>query len=223
MATELKANKRNTTKRSYITQLRQEGNVPAVVYGSGTEPQSVAVTETEFIKVIKDHGLNGVISLVTDDKKKLSVMVQEVQRDHLKNEIRHIDFIVVDLKKEMEADVPLTVTGESPGVKEGGVLQRILHTVTVKAKPNDFPDHIEVNAENLNIGDSLLVRDLPASSSYEIVDDEEEVVLTVTPPAVAETEDEDAEDREEAEADPGGDAEGKAVDNEDKGSGGPKE
>lgn len=64
MATELKANQRNTTKRSYITQLRQKGNVPAVVYGSGTEPQSVAVTETEFIKVLKDQGLNGVISLI---------------------------------------------------------------------------------------------------------------------------------------------------------------
>ncbi|MDN4076244.1 50S ribosomal protein L25/general stress protein Ctc [Fictibacillus terranigra] len=219
MATELKANKRNTTKRSYITQLRQKGDVPAVVYGSGTEPQSVAVTETEFIKVIKDHGMNGVISLVTDDKQKLSVMVQEIQRDHLKNEVRHIDFIVVDLQKAMEADVPLTVTGESPGVKEGGVLQRILHTVTVKAKPNDFPDHIEVNAENLNIGDSLLVKDLQTSSSYEIVDDQEEVVLTVTPPTVADTEVEDDEDREEAEADPGGDAEGKAVDEEDKGTG----
>ncbi|MGG1572716.1 50S ribosomal protein L25/general stress protein Ctc [Fictibacillus sp. NRS-1165] len=219
MATELKANKRNTTKRSYITQLRQKGDVPAVVYGSGTEPQSVAVTETEFIKVIKDHGMNGVISLVTDDKQKLSVMVQEIQRDHLKNEVRHIDFIVVDLQKAMEADVPLTVTGESSGVKEGGVLQRILHTVTVKAKPNDFPDHIEVNAENLNIGDSILVKDLQTSSSYEIVDDQEEVVLTVTPPTVADTEVEDDEDREEAEADPGGDAEGKAVDEEDKGTG----
>lgn len=218
MATELKANQRNTTKRSYITQLRQNGDVPAVVYGSGTEPQSVAVTETEFIKVLKDQGLNGVISLNTDGKKQ-SVMVQEIQRDQLKNEVTHVDFLVVDLKKEIESDVPLTVTGESPGVKEGGVLQRILHTVTVKAKPNDFPDHIEVNAENLNIGDSFLVKDLVTSSAYEIMDDEEEVVLTVTPPTVAETEDEDAEDAEEAEADAGGDAEGKAVDEEDKDNG----
>lgn len=220
MATELKANKRNSTKRSYITQLRQEGNVPAVVYGKGTESQSVAVMETEFIKVIKENGLNGVISLVTDDKKKLSVMVQEIQRDHLKNEVKHIDFIVVDLKKEIEAEVPVTVTGESPGVKEGGVLQRILHTVTVKAKPNDFPEHIEVSAENLNIGDSLLVKDLPTTSAYEIVSDEEEVVLTVTPPTVEETEDEEAEGEE---AESGGDAEGKAVDAEDQDAGDDKD
>ncbi|EIT84185.1 50S ribosomal protein L25/general stress protein Ctc [Fictibacillus macauensis ZFHKF-1] len=189
MATQLKANKRQTEKRSYITQVRTEGNVPAVVYGNGIEAQPISVEEVEFIKVLRENGLNGVISLNTEGKT-IPVMVQEVQHDRLKNEVRHVDFLVVDLKKEVEAEIPVNIVGDSPGVKEGGVLTRVLHTVTVKAKPNDLPEHIDVSIEKLGVGDSFLVNDLSKNSAYELISDGEEVILTVTPPTELSSEEE---------------------------------
>ncbi|MGC4378596.1 50S ribosomal protein L25/general stress protein Ctc [Fictibacillus sp. Mic-4] len=207
MATTLNAINRNHFKRSYKHRLREEGNVPSVLYGNGTDPRNLAVQEVEFIKVLREVGKNGIISLKTEDNETFNVMVQDMQKDSLKDSLTHIDFLVVDLKKKIEADVPVHVTGESPGVKEGGVLQRVLHTVKVKALPNELPEQIDVHIDQLMIGDSLVVNDLPQSASYEILNDENEVVLTVLPPTVPET--------NEAEQD-GDDKAGEAIDAEDK-------
>jgi large subunit ribosomal protein L25 len=159
------------------------------------------VDEPEFIKAYREAGKNGVIKLKVDGKD-YSVMVQEMQVHPLKNAVTHIDFIAIDLNKETEAEVPVVLTGDSLGVKEGGVLQRVLATVNVKALPSDFPEQLEASVEGLNIGDSLYVKDLPTGSKYEILHQEDDVVASVTPPKIQD----DETDPDTEEADKVGDA-----------------
>lgn len=201
MATNLTVEKRNTEKRSFLTELRNKGHVPANLYGYGTKSVALSVDEPEFIKAYREVGRNGVLKLKVDGKD-YSVMVQEMQVHPLKNEVTHIDFIAIDLNKETEAEVPVVLTGDSVGVKEGGVLQRVHATVNVKALPSDFPEQLEASVEDLNIGDSLYVKDLPTGSKYEILHEEDEVIASVVPPKLQDEE----TDPETEEADEAGDA-----------------
>jgi large subunit ribosomal protein L25 len=198
MATNLTVEKRITEKRSALTGLRNKGHIPANLYGYGTESVAVSVDEPEFIKAYREVGKNGVINLNVDGKN-FSVMVQEMQIHPLRNVVTHIDFIAIDLNKETEADVPVVLSGESPGVKEGGILQRVLATVSVRALPADFPEQLEASVDGLNISDSLYVKDLPKASNYEILNEEDEVVASVTPPKIQDDEtDPDTEEADEA-------------------------
>ncbi|MBY6038526.1 50S ribosomal protein L25/general stress protein Ctc [Fictibacillus nanhaiensis] len=201
MATNLTVEKRNTDKRSMLTELRSKGHVPANLYGYGTKSVALSVDEPEFIKAYREVGKNGVLKLKVDGKD-YSVMVQEMQVHPLKNAVTHIDFIAIDLNKETEADVPVVLTGESAGVKEGGILQRVLATVSVKALPADFPEQLEASVDALEIGDSLTVKDLPTGKNYEILHEEDEVIASVTPPKIQDEE----TDEETEEADEAGDA-----------------
>lgn len=201
MATNLTVEKRDTEKRSFLTELRNKGHVPANLYGYGTESVALSVDEPEFIKAYREVGKNGVLKLKVDGKD-YSVMVQEMQVHPLKNAVTHIDFIAIDLNKETEAEVPVVLTGDSVGVKEGGVLQRVHATVNVKALPSDFPEQLEASVEELNIGDSLYVKDLPTGSKYEILHEEDEVIASVTPPKLQDEE----TDPDTKEADEAGDA-----------------
>ncbi|MBN3552984.1 50S ribosomal protein L25/general stress protein Ctc [Fictibacillus nanhaiensis] len=201
MATNLTVEKRNTDKRSILTELRSKGQFPANLYGYGTKAVSLSVDEPEFIKAYREVGKNGVLKLKVDGKD-YSVMVQDMQVHPLKNSVTHVDFLAIDLNKETEAEVPVVLTGESAGVKEGGVLQRVLATVNVKALPADFPEQLEASVEDLNIGDSLSVKDLPTGKKYEILHEEDEVVASVTPPKLQDEE----TDEETEEADAEGDA-----------------
>jgi large subunit ribosomal protein L25 len=201
MALDLAVEKRTIDKRSTLTEIRNKGQVPAVLYGYGTEVISLSVDEPEFIKAYREVGKNGVLKLNVDNNN-FSVMVQDMQVHPLKNSITHIDFIALDLNKETEAEVAVVLTGDSPGVKEGGVLQRTLPTVHVKAKPGEFPEQLEVSVESLQIGDSLTVKDLPTGKSYEILQEEDDVIASVTPPTVQEVEETD----EETDGDEAGDA-----------------
>lgn len=201
MATNLTVEKRNTDKRSTLTELRNKGHFPANLYGYGTKAVSLSVDEPEFIKAYREVGKNGVLKLKVDGKD-YSVMVQDMQVHPLKNSVTHVDFLAIDLNKETEAEVPVVLTGESVGVKEGGVLQRVLATVNVKALPADFPEQLEASVEDLNIGDSLSVKDLPTGKKYEILHEEDEVIASVTPPKLQDEE----TDPETEEADAEGDA-----------------
>ncbi|KZE68110.1 hypothetical protein AWM68_17040 [Fictibacillus phosphorivorans] len=201
MATNLTVEKRNTDKRSTLSELRNKGHFPANLYGYGTNSVALSVEEPEFIKVYREVGKNGVLKLKVDGKD-YSVMVQDMQVHPLKNSITHVDFLAIDLNKETEAEVPVVLTGESVGVKEGGVLQRVLATVNVKALPSDFPEQLEASVEALNIGDSLSVKDLPTGNKYEILHEEDEVVASVTPPKLQDEE----TDPDTEEADQEGDA-----------------
>ena len=195
MAATLKALDRKTTKRSELRTLREkEEGLPAVIYGKDRKSAPVQVDALQFIKVYREVGKNGVIELDFEGQGKYPVMVYDMQVDSIKNHVLHVDFYSVDLNKEVEAEVPVHLTGEAAGSKEGGVVQQLLHEILVKAKPNDFPDSIDVNISELNIGDAVQAADLPKGDKYEILLDDEEPIASIVPPTEEPVEDEEEAD-----------------------------
>ncbi|REJ06885.1 50S ribosomal protein L25/general stress protein Ctc [Halobacillus trueperi] len=182
MAITLKANQRQNLKQSVTRELRLEGNIPSVVYGKDKEPITVAVNSIELLKTVRDEGKNAIISLDIDGKDTVDVMLHEYQVDPLKDELIHADFYVVNMSEEMDVEVPVHLEGEAVGSKEGGVVQQPLYDLAVRAKPRDIPEEIVVDISELNIGDSIMVGDLKESRNYEITEDENTTIVSVTPP-----------------------------------------
>src|SRR5690625_358616 len=192
----LKAVKREDHTTSATKKLRGQGQVPAVVYGKDKETKSIAVNSIELVKTVRDEGRNAIISLDVENDKSVEVMLHDYQMDMLKDELIHADFYIVDMSEEMDVDVAIRLDGEAAGTKEGGVLQQPLFELVVRAKPNNIPDEIVVDVSDLDIGDSITIADLPKSDKYEILEEEDTAVATVTAP----TEEEDLEPSDEDES-----------------------
>ncbi|MFP7480144.1 50S ribosomal protein L25/general stress protein Ctc [Terribacillus saccharophilus] len=200
MAVKLKADKRENNTKSYIRGLREEGIVPAVVYGSGKEPLSVAVDSVDLLKTVRDEGKNAIISLdVKGDT--VDVMLHDYQTDSLKGNLVHADFYVVNMSEARNVEVPIQLEGDAPGSNEGGVLQQPLFDLEISAKPNDIPEHITVDVSKLEVGDSISVGDLSTDGSYEILTDADTTIATVTAPtAEIESDDTTTGDADDVEA-----------------------
>ncbi|HIV82640.1 MAG TPA: 50S ribosomal protein L25/general stress protein Ctc [Candidatus Salinicoccus merdavium] len=199
---------RETKTRSAINQLRNTGQVPAVVYGYQVENTAVAVDEIEFIKVIREVGRNGVIDLELGGKP-TKVMVTDYQFDSLKNQITHIDFVAINMKTEVTVDVTIELTGEAKGVDEGGIVEQPIFEVQVTATPDNIPESLELDVTELEIGDTLYVSDVSTTGNFTIENEEDEALVTVVPPQKEEEpedEEEGGEDEESAEGEESADA-----------------
>jgi len=199
MAVTLNAKSRENLKKSATKKLRATGLVPAVVYGKSEAARPISINELELVKTVRDEGRNAIISLKVEESGSLDVMLHDYQMDPIRNELVHADFFVVNMKEEMEAPVPIRLVGEAVGAKEGGVVQQPLFELTVRAKPRDIPEEIEVNVEALAIGDSLTIADLSAAADYSFAEDPETTVVTVTAPTVVEESTEEADENAEPE------------------------
>lgn len=194
MTTVLKANKREAGKRSTLTQLRKGGQLAAVLYGYQTESMPISLNYKETAKVVQSQGYTSVFKIEVDGKK-VNAVLTDIQRDAIKGHVKHVDFLAINMKEELEVDIPITLIGTSIGVKEGGVLTQPNHTVKVKVKPSEIPDNFEVDISGLAVGDTLAVGHVRANySDFTIVEEDAYTLATVTPPAQEVAEDSVAED-----------------------------
>lgn len=194
MAITLKASKRESLARATTNKLRNEGLIPAVVYGQEEAPVTVSVDNLELLKTVRDEGRNAIIGLEIENGETVDVMLHEYQTHPVKGDVIHADFYIVDMKSEMDVEVPLNLVGEAVGTKEGGILQQPMYELQVRAKPRDIPEEITVNVEHLEIGDSINVEDLPKAAEYEFLDEPDATIANILPPEEEEEEtDEDAD------------------------------
>ncbi|WP_107840039.1 50S ribosomal protein L25/general stress protein Ctc [Metasolibacillus meyeri] len=185
MSTALTTNKRTKGQHSALTQLRQQGAIPGVVYGYQVESTPISIDAKKFAKILSEQGSNGVFQLELEGEK-INAVLSEVQRDALKGFVKHVDFQVINMAEDLEVSVPVTTTGDSVGVAEGGLLLQPIREITIKVKPNAIPEAIEVDVTNLAIGSSLTVGDIRSQQAYDILNDDEEVLITVAAPTVEE-------------------------------------
>lgn len=190
------ATRTHHSNRSELSEIRNNGGIPCVIYGYQTENTSVSVKENEFIKVIREVGRNGVIDLQTGEDA-VKVMVSDYQFDAMKNQITHIDFLAINMNQEQTVDVSITLVGEAPGAGEGGVIEQPTFTVSVTAKPADIPETIEVDISEMNIGDTYYVSDIRSKGNFVIEDEDDVALVTCHVPAVEE-EPEEGEEVDEA-------------------------
>ncbi|MGH2428072.1 MAG: 50S ribosomal protein L25 [Candidatus Limnocylindria bacterium] len=170
--------------------LRRDGIIPAVVFGKGEDSTSVQIDAKEFETLYKAAGRTSIIMLsVPGGGRRKSGIIKSVQRHPLSGSALHVDFFLVNLKQEMEVDVPLAFVGEPPAVEEtGGTLIHYLGTVRVKALPTDLPHEIEVNVSTLTSLDvAIHVKDLSLNRDLvHVVTDGDELVAKVVPPRIEE-------------------------------------
>jgi len=185
--------------------LRRGGHIPGVVYGRGLEPIAVAVATRDLFSVLHTAaGLNALISLDVDGSKVLTV-AREIQRHPVRGDITHLDFIQVSLTEPIQADVLIDFQGIPVGVsQDGGVVETIETTVSIRALPAEIPTSIAVDISALEVGDTLLLGDLPSIAGVEYVDDAERPLATVLHPRIVEEAEAVPEEGEE----PGADADG---------------
>ncbi len=181
MSTTIKAQSREIGKQSKLTQLRGEGYVPAVVYGYETESSSIVINELDLLKTLREVGRNGVMKLDVDGKE-VNVVLSDYQMDVLKGNFVHADFLSINMTDELEVSVTVVLTGDAQGVREGGVLNQPNREITIKVKPSEIPDSIDVDVTDLEIGDSLLVGDIREKTNFEILTEDDYTLVSVSAP-----------------------------------------
>lgn len=194
---QLEASVRRPLTKGERKRLRQEGRIPAVVYGKGKDNVLVSIDGRKFASLLQlPSGLNTIVDLRIDGGVD-TVMVKDLSRDiFLSDKIDHVDFIRISLTDKIEVQVPVLLTGEARGVKEGGILQQPLREITIKCLPAEIPEHVELDVSELEIGQHLSVADLPVMAGVEVLTDPAEIVVTIEAPR----EEEAAEATEEGEA-----------------------
>ncbi len=201
--TVIKAAVRNEKGKGSARKLRSKKIIPAVLYGHKVDPVMLAIENSEIVKAFKTGDDTTLIKVQIDnqgEKDEKLVMIRETQRHPVKNNILHLDLFAVNVKEKIHAPVHIRITGESPGVKLGGILRQIVREIEVRALPTDIPQHFEVDISKLEIGDSLQVSDLNTPENVQLLVDESAPILSIMPPTVIkEDEPEEGEEGEEVE------------------------
>ncbi len=171
--------------------LRNEGKIPAVIYGNGFATHNIVLDEKEILKVLKSLGENAVVNLEIDGKTE-TAMVKDIQRTPIGHNIIHIDLQQVDAKEKIQVEVPVMLVGKEHGIDDG-VLQQQLDTILVECLAVNIPRHIKVDINDMNVGDSMTVADLYENENYVILNEKDEVVASIIPSTLNSSE-EDAAD-----------------------------
>ena len=187
MQANLKATLRESIGSGESRRLRNEGFLPAVIYGLGMDPVSIAVNAREFTNALKtDAGSNVILNLEVG-KSKYTTLAREIQRHPYKNEFLHIDLIQIDLTQNVEANVQVNFLGTPIGVKdEGGLVQTINSTITVSTLPSTIPASLDLDISELNVGENATVLDVKLPEGVELAtEDDDSILVTITLPRAA--------------------------------------
>ncbi|HEX4662023.1 MAG TPA: 50S ribosomal protein L25 [Candidatus Saccharimonadales bacterium] len=214
---------RNITGKK-VKDLRQAGDIPAVIYGHNIEPTSVMAPAGLVEKVVASAGKHHPVQLNLDGKTRLT-MIKSVDMDPVKHKVRHVSFHAIKQNEKVKTEVPIVLTGsgESPAERAGLIVLTTLETVNVEALPNDLPDAIEVSVATLTeVGDHLTIADLVIPKGVVIDNDPEQGIASVYEPSALAAANEEAggdaepEDVADVEAENGEDTDQTAQASEDK-------
>jgi large subunit ribosomal protein L25 len=180
----LQVQERDSRGSAESRRLRSRGLVPGVLYGNGGKAHPFCIEERELRRALTgDHGLHAILDVVLEGQQKAHhAVLKEYQLDPKRARLLHIDLQEVRLDQAIHAQVVVELVGESEGAKEGGVLSQVNREVNVEALPMEVPERLELDVSAMLIGDSMRVSDLRVPEGVKLLDDEETVLATVTPP-----------------------------------------
>jgi len=199
----LAASQRNSTGKGAARQSRMAGNIPGVIYGPELDPLPLELNEKDFRVAIKQaSGFSSIIDLDINGKIN-KVIIRDLQRDPVTNEVIHIDFHAVSMNKPINLSIPVKIVGIPIGVKtEGGILETTMRELEISCLPTDIPEQFELDVSELAIGDSIHVEDLEIPKVKILAEPQRTVVVVAAPTVIkeAETTEEEAEAAEGEEA-----------------------
>lgn len=174
----LKVQKRDTNTPAKL--VREQGLIPAICYGSGKENIAVQMDYQLFKKAYVKAGENTIVELDVDGEKH-NVLVHEIQLDPIYNTAIHVDFMLLNMKENVDTNVPVVLVGEAPAVKEqGGVLNHVLHEVAVRCLPGNIPHEFTLDISGIaDFHTALHVSDLQVPENVEILTDSENTIVNV--------------------------------------------
>lgn len=184
---QLKAEPREMTGKK-VRRLRHAGILPATVYGHNVQPQNIQVDAHDFGGVLRRSGRSQLIDLVIGSEQPRPVFIKQTAVDAKRNVIQHIEFYQPNMRVRMHSRVPLHFAGESPAVKEGGILLPVLDHVEIDSLPDDVPAAgIEVDVSQIvEINGTLHAGDLTIPPGVELITPPDEIVAKVNPPVAEE-------------------------------------
>ena len=198
---ELKANIRNSVGKGQARALRRAEKIPAVLYGPETEPVLLSVEIINLEKALKKSTASQALlnlTILNDKNTSRPAMIKELQTHPVSRNYLHIDFYEISMDRKIRVKVPVVVKGKSRGVEEGGILQIIRRKLEILCLPTEIPETIEIDITDLDIGDSIHVKEIPVEGDIEIPADVNFTVITIVSPK-AEVEEISEEGEEEAE------------------------
>jgi large subunit ribosomal protein L25 len=204
MAVMLNVQPRTERGKNDMRKLRTRGRVPAVVYGHGDETRTLSVSAHDLEKLLGSISVeNTIIDLALEGGATTPALIREVQYHPARKLVLHVDFLVIHAGQKIHLEVPIRLHGSPIGVRDnGGILQEVLRDLHVECLPGDIPEAIDLDIDNLDVGDVIHVRDVSAPN-VRILNDPDIVLVTVVAPTVAELpEDLEAEEGVAGEGEP---------------------
>ncbi|MFZ5802270.1 MAG: 50S ribosomal protein L25/general stress protein Ctc [Candidatus Omnitrophota bacterium] len=183
----LKAKTRQPNGTRVARNLRRGGRIPGILYGHGIRPLSLEVEQSDLVRALHTKaGENVLINLEVPgvDLKETTCRIKEIQQNPITEEIQHVDFTLISLKEKIEVNVPVVIQNaeEAAGVKEGGILDVVIHEVLVECLPTQIPASIEVDVKAMKIGDAIHIKDLRLPEAVLCKIGPEEILVAVHAP-----------------------------------------
>jgi large subunit ribosomal protein L25 len=181
---DLQAEQREERGKNAARRLRTSGMTPAVLYGERNEAggSTALAVPTRIVDYTLHHFGDNALYNIAIDGSTSTARVVDAQRDPVSGRLVHVDFAPVNMTERIEVTVPLHVTGEAPGVEEGGVLQQVAYEIQVESLPGDIPQEITLDVSGLGMNENLTLGDLTLPEGVTLLSEPEEVAVTVTAP-----------------------------------------
>ena len=198
---EVRAREADQVGSRRVRRLRKEGLVPGVLYGKG-HTRAIVVGERDLRAALTGpSGLHAIVDVVIEGQKTPHhAVLKDYQRHPIRGTLTHVDFHEVRLDRPIQATVTVQLVGESPGAKQGGVVQQVSRELRVEALPTEIPEHIEADISSLEIGGTVRIADLEAVEGVSFLDDPETVLANCSiPRGITELEEAEAAEGEEGE------------------------
>ena len=182
MSIQLNAQVRTGKSSSSIHSLRSSGHIPASVYGKKVSTgESISVVDKELSSILRKNP-HAVIQLDIANAGIYPVMINEVQRDKVSGKVLHVDFHQISMDELVKSTVGVELSGEAPGVKEGGILSVEIHEVEIRCLPDNLPSSLTIDISGLHVGDNVLVSELEVPEGVELLADPTSVIVTILAP-----------------------------------------
>ncbi len=183
----LSASPRSTVGKGAARKLRTAGEIPAIIYGHGRQPQSLALNTYNLERLLEKVSYRTTVIELDVGGTVAKTLIREIQRHPVLKKILHVDFQELVAGEKVTVSVPLVFVGTAEGVRlGGGIIDQVMHELEITVDPSNIPNHLDVDITALTIGHSLHVRDIKVPEGVEVLDDESATVCVCSIPKAVE-------------------------------------
>lgn len=184
MSFKIKAEKRGAFGKNASRRLRREGMMPAVLYGADRANVPLTLKKKDLFTILMSESRERTIFQISYDSELKNVMIKELQRNPVTDEILHADFIQIAMDRALRVSIPVITVGEAVGVKtEGGFVDLITREVEIECLPKNIPERMEVDISNLHLRQSFKVGDLTAPEGVKLISRPDTLLVIIEAPS----------------------------------------